>query len=62
LFDGEDPDVVVRDAASFKRIIRFFGSRKGYRRKWRDNPETTINLPSGKSFRFNFDTGKATKP
>ena len=62
LFDGRHPDDVIQDAASFKKVMRVF-KKIGPKRAWsRHGCVTTVTLASGKTFRFNFQTGEVTKP
>jgi hypothetical protein len=61
LFDGADPDDVIRDSRAIKNILTVFKSPLGRRGVGRDTT-STVQLPSGKSFVINRYTGEVSRP
>jgi hypothetical protein len=53
---GADPDDVTRDARAIKNILGVFKRS----RRARSGSVSIINLPSGRSFRFDKQTGEAS--
>jgi hypothetical protein len=57
LFDGQDPDVVVRDSRTLKSILHVFKMTPRLRRS---SARSIIQLSNGRSVRFHPQTGEVT--
>ena len=65
LFDGAHPDDVIRDSRTIKKVFDVWRTSPRARRRGPGGGQTkgtsTIQLPSGKSFRYHHDSGEVTR-